>query len=60
MYYGKGAENAGYQQFLLFPLCFQLALSSEVVKSLDYMAECLLHLSNALYKASNQIVLNES
>ena len=32
--FGK-EENAGYQHFLLFQKCFQMALSSGVVKSWD-------------------------
>ena len=32
---GGEGENAGYQHFLLFPLCFQQAFFFEVVKSRD-------------------------
>ena len=35
---GKG-ENAGYQHFLLFPLCFQKASFFGSVKSLDCVVE---------------------
>ena len=45
---GKG-ENAGFQHFLRFPLCFQKASFLGVVKSWDCVVELMTHTIDWLY-----------